>query len=207
VSIPITVTPKPQAGLLRLVAPTTLVRKPVQHAARVQIAGHAGIPAHGARHALVLVESTHRATVDGISVHSHSSRLLVLPATAAKVTVSKPDKLTMVALGWYDAKKSRTGDVLRSVHPTTIHASITLTAGRHGLPVAPALRGVVLTVTSRHAGTIIGGVAIPRSRIPTTLVARIVHGAVDLHLAKQATATITGWYGKPAAAPGGTTTG
>jgi FG-GAP repeat len=205
--IPITVTPKPQAGLLHLVAPKTFYAKKVKHSAKVPIAGRGGIPKKGARHALVLIESATKATVDGHRVAARTSSLQVLPVSAATIKASKPGKVTLVALGWYAAAKSTAGDVLRAVKPSHLTKSGALTAGGHGLPFVPTLDGVVLSVTSKSGKTTVGGIAVPASSDPATVVCRVINGAVAVHLAKHASVTVTGWYGTPAAAAGGQTTG
>jgi hypothetical protein len=207
VSIPITVTPKPQAGLLHLVAPKSLFAKKVRGSSRVPIAGHAGVPRHGARHALVLIQSEANATVDKLAVKAHAGRLVVLPVTDARIVVSKRATIRLTVLGWYAAKASSIGDVYRRIKPSTLKKSGALNAGTHHLPFLPALDGVVLTVRSLKAGTKIGGVIVRASSKPTVLVVRATAGVVAVHLAKGATATVTGWYGAPNAAPGGSSTG
>jgi hypothetical protein len=207
VTIPITVTPKPQAGLLHLVTPKSLYAKKVKHSASVKIAGHGGLPAHGARHVLVLVEAATAAKIGRTAIAAHSNKLLVVPASTMKITVSKPGAINVVALGWYAAKASSVGDVYRPVKPSTLRKSGTLRAGTDRLPFEPALDGVVLTVRSRRSGTKIGGVVIPASAKPTVLVVSAAQGVVAVHLAKGAMTTVTGWYGAPDAAPGGSTTG
>jgi hypothetical protein len=62
-------------------------------------------------------------------------------------------------------------------------------------------------VTSKSGKTKVGGIAVPASSHPTTVVCRVLNGAVAVHLAKHASVTVTGWYGTPAAAAGGRTTG
>jgi CSLREA domain-containing protein len=207
ISVPITVTPAPQAGLLHLLTATKLAHKRIAKNARIALAGHAGIPRKGARHVLLLAQSTVAAHIDGHAIPAHGSALLVVPLTKAKVTVKRPGSVTLIALGWYASAKSSTGDVLRRVHPAAVGKSGTLTiAGTRGLPFS-GLHAVVVTVHTRKAATTVGGVRLAASKKAQSVVAKVTDGRLAVHLGRGATATITGWYGSPAAAPGGKTTG
>jgi hypothetical protein len=210
VEIPITVTPKPQRGLLHLVAPKSMFAKKITHSATVRVAGHAGLPAKGARHALVLAVATVNTTIGTAKLKANAPRMLVIAAGKVKITVANRGTVRLVALGWYASAASTKGDVLRSVKRSTITKSGSLAVGTHGLPYqpgAPGVDGVVLSVTTKRGATTIGGLAVPAAKTATTVVARVVKGVVAIHLAKGATATVVGWYGGPSAAPGGRITG